>query len=498
MSDNLISEVRPRYMHGLCLGFVALALFATPAASQSVYRDYEDGARDELSDEEIRRLSIDRNGSSQVRSYGEERYDEAPPYEGDDYNERSDVGGGSLKDGDVGDVNYFYEELESDGRWFEHEEYGYVWTPYRVAGDWRPYTRGRWVMTDTHGWFWVSDEPFGWATYHYGRWFHDRRHGWVWVPGTRWGPAWVAWRESDDYIGWAPLPPDAYWEPRRSTVIFRDSLYEGPQYAIYWSFLAPAYFTVADPWRYYAPRTRVHYIVTRSRSHTHYSWRNRTIYNVGIPVQRIERATRRPVPRLQAAFRDTRPSRSASASLSARNTLEVYRPNLSRHAVEERRKGRDIPGVVQRDGANVSSPRQRSAWRDVDRRAASVAPNRRDVQGRDANPRNRIDSNPAKNRDRDRVRATTPWAVPPSAVRRQEAVRDGIDGRERARSKQAEPRQWRPATGKSQQKDEKRAQRAKVPAETARQDRDRNRDGKRDEKRARSGDGERGRGTPPG
>ena len=25
--------------------------------------------------------------------------------------------------------------------------------------------------------------------------------------GTRWAPAWVAWRGSDDYVGWAPLPP---------------------------------------------------------------------------------------------------------------------------------------------------------------------------------------------------------------------------------------------------------------------------------------------------
>jgi hypothetical protein len=33
--------------------------------------------------------------------------------------------------------------------------------------------------------------------------------GWVWVPGSEWAPAWVSWRESDDYIGWAPLPPEA-------------------------------------------------------------------------------------------------------------------------------------------------------------------------------------------------------------------------------------------------------------------------------------------------
>ena len=32
--------------------------------------------------------------------------------------------------------------------------------------------------------------------------------GWYWVPGRVWAPAWVSWRRSNDYVGWAPLPPD--------------------------------------------------------------------------------------------------------------------------------------------------------------------------------------------------------------------------------------------------------------------------------------------------
>ena len=50
-------------------------------------------------------------------------------------------------------------------------------------------------------------EPFGWATYHYGRWGFSNRVGWFWVPGSRWAPAWVSWRSSNDYLAWAPLPP---------------------------------------------------------------------------------------------------------------------------------------------------------------------------------------------------------------------------------------------------------------------------------------------------
>ena len=103
-------------------------------------------------------------------------------------------------------TNSFYQPLASYGDWVDVND-EYVWVPQNVDQAWRPYTRGRWVNTDQYGWFWESDEPFGWATYHYGRWGFSHDVGWYWVPGTRWAPAWVAWRGSDDYVGWAPLPP---------------------------------------------------------------------------------------------------------------------------------------------------------------------------------------------------------------------------------------------------------------------------------------------------
>ena len=42
---------------------------------------------------------------------------------------------------------------------------------------------------------------------HYGRWGYDEDYGWFWVPGDTWAPAWVQWRYSDDYVGWAPVGP---------------------------------------------------------------------------------------------------------------------------------------------------------------------------------------------------------------------------------------------------------------------------------------------------
>jgi len=103
------------------------------------------------------------------------------------------------------DTGVFYNRLAPYGSWVWIQGQ-YVWVPSRVDRSWRPYTRGRWVYTD-RGWTWVSNEPFGWATYHYGRWGFSNRVGWFWVPGSRWAPAWVSWRESDDYLAWAPMPP---------------------------------------------------------------------------------------------------------------------------------------------------------------------------------------------------------------------------------------------------------------------------------------------------
>ena len=103
-------------------------------------------------------------------------------------------------------TNSFYQPLASYGDWVEIRDQ-YVFVPRDVDATWRPYTRGHWADTDENGWYWVSDEPFGWATYHYGRWGFSHDVGWFWCPGTRWAPAWVAWRGSDDYLAWAPLPP---------------------------------------------------------------------------------------------------------------------------------------------------------------------------------------------------------------------------------------------------------------------------------------------------
>src|SRR6201985_2125974 len=99
----------------------------------------------------------------------------------------------------------FYNSLKPYGRWMTNSSYGQVWVSN--TRDFTPYsTGGHWAYTD-YGWTWVSDYDWGWAPFHYGRWAHESSIGWYWVPGYEWAPAWVAWRNSNDYYGWAPLTP---------------------------------------------------------------------------------------------------------------------------------------------------------------------------------------------------------------------------------------------------------------------------------------------------
>src|SRR5215468_5370373 len=67
----------------------------------------------------------------------------------------------------------FYQGLQSGGHWFDDPTYGYVWQPDAAVSDehWRPYSDGHWAYTD-RGWTWVS------------------------------------WRQGNDHVGWAPLPPE--------------------------------------------------------------------------------------------------------------------------------------------------------------------------------------------------------------------------------------------------------------------------------------------------
>lgn len=278
----------------------------------------------------------------------------------------------------VPDVSYFYDPLERDGRWVDHPRYGLVWMPRSVDRHWRPYSMGHWAYTDDYGWYWVSDEPFGWATYHYGRWYYDERYGWVWVPGTRWAPAWVAWRSSNDYIGWAPLPPDAYWEPRYG-LRYDASIFDSPSFSIYWSFVEPAYIVEPHIQHHFIPFDRQRSIFFSTRAETHYEFVNKRIVNRGIPIRRIEEHAKvRIVPHRITASSDG--SFRGSDRIDG-DDIKVFRPKLTRRD--------DGPGGA---GPKMPDKNRGSAWYNVDqmkKNPAALSPHPRYNAGpSDDDPRN--------------------------------------------------------------------------------------------------------------
>ncbi|MGO8666691.1 MAG: DUF6600 domain-containing protein [Desulfobaccales bacterium] len=115
--------------------------------------------------------------------------------------------------GAAADLALFYDALAPYGAWVNYGHYGPVWYPTTgVTANWRPYVDGRWLPS-AQGWIFETSEPWGWATYHFGNWMPTTEYGWVWVPGSTWYPSTTAWRTSDDYIGWAPIPPPDFVPP---------------------------------------------------------------------------------------------------------------------------------------------------------------------------------------------------------------------------------------------------------------------------------------------
>ena len=63
---------------------------------------------------------------------------------------------------EIYEVADFYEPLAPFGYWIEIEPYGLCWQPTKIAEDWRPYSNGHWLWSDS-GWYWVSEEPWAWV-----------------------------------------------------------------------------------------------------------------------------------------------------------------------------------------------------------------------------------------------------------------------------------------------------------------------------------------------
>ncbi len=196
-----------------------------------------------------------------------------------------------------GSYEVFYTKLEPYGDWIETDQYGYVYHPRAAENNrWRPYTNGQWTYTDA-GWTWVSDEPFGWATYHYGRWTRIRGAGWVWVPGNEWAAAWVSWRKGGQYVGWAPLPPEARFDRASGIRNWSDSYYDvGPDQYVFVSIPDLGEQRIE---RAIVPAQQNVTIVNQTTNVTNISYNNTIIVNQGPSYDELRGQSRTPIQRLR-------------------------------------------------------------------------------------------------------------------------------------------------------------------------------------------------------
>ncbi len=239
-------------------------------------------------------------------------------------------------------VSYFYQSLAPYGSWFDYPPYGWVWSPDGVDASWRPYSDGEWVYTD-YGWTWIDDEPWGWGPMHYGRWVYADDAGWLWVPGTVWGPAWVAWASCDDYVGWAPLPPDFGWSPGLSVSFASFDVRRLPSRE--WCFVPRRDLASTDVRARLVPTSRVAAFMPRATNLTRFSSRNGAPVNVGVDVRAVERVSGRTVPRVQLVDAQRPANRRIAPS---GNRLEMFRGRVApapAHASPATSARRDVRGL---------------------------------------------------------------------------------------------------------------------------------------------------------
>lgn len=233
-------------------------------------------------------------------------------------------------------VGVFNGPLSGCGHWVDRAPYGRCWYPAYVSSGWRPYCNGYWMWTDC-GWYWVSDEPWAWACYHYGRWVYDPYYGWLWVPDTVWGPSWVAWRSSDDYVGWAPLPPECGFGPGGGFV-FREE------------FIRPTAFVFVDVHHFSDP-VRPHTvivnntrIINRTVNVTKITQVNNVVVNNGPRVEVVQRLTPR-----KLTVAPEKVSRWSGFATTPHPTPEVLQPSAVRarqQAEHTFTSGRPQPEVI--------------------------------------------------------------------------------------------------------------------------------------------------------
>lgn len=223
-------------------------------------------------------------------------------------------------------ISVFHEQLTPYGRWVVAGSIGSVWVP-RVSAGWAPYVDGEWVYTD-YGWTWISYDPWGDVPCHYGAWAWADPYGWVWAPGTVWAPAWVTWAFTDDFIGWAPIPP---------TFALTVTGYAGAPVVVAqtrYVFVPTRSFVGARISTVRLPAERNATIFPRAVKATAYKVSDGIVRTQGLPRSRVEKVTAKKIEPVPIARTQTRPTTLAAAGAS-KSTVRVALPAAERAHLAE-------------------------------------------------------------------------------------------------------------------------------------------------------------------
>ncbi len=259
--------------------------------------------------------------------------------------------------------NYYYSSLSPYGSWLYIRPYGWCWQPTVAVVDngWRPYCQGgRWAYT-SDGWYWQSSYSWGWAPFHYGNWYQNPACGWVWVPGSVWAPAWVTWRYSDAYCGWAPLPPGCGWNTGVGLTYYGRGVSVGFSFGLSWScytFVGWDHCWGPRPYHYYVPRHHAAVVYNNTTViNNYYGGGGKAVVNHGIPTAKMPTFARQEIH--HADLKDITPGsrapvRPEQASLEG-NKLAVYRPHVPSDLKANSSKRMDPPYTPVRSRSEVPS-----------------------------------------------------------------------------------------------------------------------------------------------
>lgn len=203
-----------------------------------------------------------------------------------------------------------------------------------------PYNNGQWVYTDG-GWYFKANTPQEDMTSHYGRWAEDPSLGWVWLPGKVFAPAWVDWRESEDHIAWAPLPPGSYIENDGVKV---QSTINDNRYTIVEKkhFIDPSVYK----YRYQYVENKNKIMIKEMIKKDGVIIKNKTVINKGPDVEGIEKKSNKKIDQVKI-----KKVGKKDEAVTEVNTIGVYTPELK----EVKEPGKEP----------VSKPEKRVSYKDA-------------------------------------------------------------------------------------------------------------------------------------